>query len=41
MAVLVAYLASEHAGNVNGCGFEVWKGHIGIYHDLPEVAQVL
>ena len=41
VAALVAYLASEHADNVNGCVFEVWKGHIGIYRDPPEVAQVL
>jgi NAD(P)-dependent dehydrogenase (short-subunit alcohol dehydrogenase family) len=41
VAGLVVYLASEKAGNVNGCVFEVWHGHIGIYVDPPPVEQVL
>jgi NAD(P)-dependent dehydrogenase (short-subunit alcohol dehydrogenase family) len=41
VAGLVVYLASEKAGNVNGCVFEVWHGHIGIYADPPPVEQVL
>jgi NAD(P)-dependent dehydrogenase (short-subunit alcohol dehydrogenase family) len=41
VAGLVVYLASEKAGNINGCVFEVWHGHIGIYADPPPVAQVL
>jgi NAD(P)-dependent dehydrogenase (short-subunit alcohol dehydrogenase family) len=41
VAGLVVYLASEKAGNVNGCVFEVWHGHIGIYTDPPPVEQVL
>jgi len=41
VASLVVYLASEKADNVNGCVFEVWHGHIGIYTDPPTVEQVL
>lgn len=41
VANLVVYLASEKADNINGCVFEVWHGHIGIYQDPPPVAQVL
>jgi NAD(P)-dependent dehydrogenase (short-subunit alcohol dehydrogenase family) len=41
VAGLVVYLASEKAANVNGCVFEVWHGHIGIYIDPPPVEQVL
>jgi NAD(P)-dependent dehydrogenase (short-subunit alcohol dehydrogenase family) len=41
VAGLVVYLASEKADNVNGCVFEVWHGHIGIYTDPPPVEQVL
>ena len=41
VAALVVYLASEKADNVNGCVFEVWHGHIGIYIDPPPVEQVL
>ena len=41
VAGLVVYLASEKADNVNGCVFEVWHGHIGIYVDPPPVEQVL
>ncbi len=41
IAPLVVYLASEGAGNVNGCIFEVWKGHIGLYSDPPPVEQVI
>ena len=41
VANLVVYLASEPADNVNGCVFEVWHGHIGIYNDPPPVEQVL
>ncbi|MBN1177122.1 MAG: SDR family NAD(P)-dependent oxidoreductase [Dehalococcoidales bacterium] len=41
VANLVVYLASEKADNVNGCIFEVWHGHIGIYTDPPPVEQVL
>jgi NAD(P)-dependent dehydrogenase (short-subunit alcohol dehydrogenase family) len=41
VAGLVVYLASEAADNINGCVFEVWHGHIGIYQDPPSVEQVL
>jgi len=41
VAGLVVYLASEKADNVNGCVFEVWHGHIGIYVDPPPLEQVL
>jgi NAD(P)-dependent dehydrogenase (short-subunit alcohol dehydrogenase family) len=41
VASLVVYLASESAGNINGCVFEVWHGHVGIYADPPPVQQVL
>jgi NAD(P)-dependent dehydrogenase (short-subunit alcohol dehydrogenase family) len=41
VAGLVVYLASEKADNVNGCVFEVWHGHIGIYSDPPPIEQVL
>ena len=41
IAPLVVYLASEQADNVNGCIFEVWRGHIGIFADPPPVEQVV
>lgn len=41
VASLVVYLASEKADNINGCVFEVWHGHIGIYVDPPLVEKVL
>jgi NAD(P)-dependent dehydrogenase (short-subunit alcohol dehydrogenase family) len=41
VASLVVYLASEKADNINGCVFEVWHGHVGIYVDPPPVEQVL
>ena len=41
IASLVVYLASEEADHVNGCIFEVWHGHIGIYIEPPPVGQVL
>lgn len=41
VAVLVVYLVSEAADHINGCIFEVYNGHIGIYEDPPPVKQVL
>jgi NAD(P)-dependent dehydrogenase (short-subunit alcohol dehydrogenase family) len=41
VANLVVYLATEQAYNVNGCCFEVWHGHIGIFVDPPPIDQVL
>jgi NAD(P)-dependent dehydrogenase (short-subunit alcohol dehydrogenase family) len=40
-AALVVYLASEAAANINGCIFEVWRGHVGIYADPPPVEHSL
>ncbi len=41
VAALVTCLASEAAGHINGCIFEVWRGHVGIFAEPPPVAQVL
>ena len=41
VAVLVVYLASEDADHINGCIFEVYNGHVGIYEEPPPVKQVL
>jgi hypothetical protein len=41
VANLVIYLASEKADNVNGCVFEVWHGHIGMYREPVTVENVL
>lgn len=41
VAPLVVYLASEAAGDINGCIFEVWRGHVGIFVDPPPIEQVL
>jgi len=41
VANLVVYLASEAAGDINGCIFEVWHGHVGIFTDPPPVEQAL
>ncbi len=41
VANLVVYLASEKADNVNGCIFEVWHGHIGMYKEPVTVDNVL
>ncbi len=41
VAALVVYLASEAAGHINGCIFEVWHGHVGIFADPPPVTQTL
>lgn len=41
VAPLVAYLASEEAGNVTGRIFEVWHGHVGIFAEPPPVEQVI
>jgi NAD(P)-dependent dehydrogenase (short-subunit alcohol dehydrogenase family) len=41
IAVLVAYLASEQAGKINGRIFEVWHGHVGIFNEPPPVQQVI
>ena len=41
IAALVVYLATESAGDINGCIFEVWHGHIGIFAEPPPVQQIL
>lgn len=41
IASLVVYLASEQADHINGCIFEVWRGHVGIFIEPPPVQQVL
>ncbi|HSW59100.1 MAG TPA: SDR family NAD(P)-dependent oxidoreductase [Dehalococcoidales bacterium] len=41
VAALVVYLASEEAGDINGCIFEVWRGHVGIFVEPPPVQQVI
>jgi NAD(P)-dependent dehydrogenase (short-subunit alcohol dehydrogenase family) len=41
VAALVVYLASEQADHINGCIFEVWRGHVGIFVEPPPVQEVL
>ena len=41
VAVLVVYLASESADHINGCVFEVYNGHVGIFQEPPPVKQIL
>jgi NAD(P)-dependent dehydrogenase (short-subunit alcohol dehydrogenase family) len=41
VASLVVYLASEKADHINGCIFEVWWGHVGIFVEPPPVQEVL
>lgn len=41
VAVLVVYLASETAGHINGCIFEVYNGHVGIFEEPPPVKGVI
>jgi NAD(P)-dependent dehydrogenase (short-subunit alcohol dehydrogenase family) len=41
IASLAVYLASEQADHINGCIFEVWRGHVGIFAEPPPVQQVL
>jgi NAD(P)-dependent dehydrogenase (short-subunit alcohol dehydrogenase family) len=41
IAALVVYLASEPAGDINGCIFEVWHGHVGIFAEPPPVQQII
>jgi NAD(P)-dependent dehydrogenase (short-subunit alcohol dehydrogenase family) len=41
VAVLVVYLASEAAGHINGCVFEVYNGHVGMFEEPPPVKGVI
>ena len=38
---LVVYLVSEEADHINGCIFEVFHGHVGVFQDPPPVQQVI
>jgi NAD(P)-dependent dehydrogenase (short-subunit alcohol dehydrogenase family) len=41
VSALVIFLASEVADHINGCIFEVFNGHVGIFEEPPQVKQVL
>jgi multifunctional beta-oxidation protein len=41
VSTLVVYLASELADHINGCIFEVYRGHVGIFVDPPPVQQII
>jgi NAD(P)-dependent dehydrogenase (short-subunit alcohol dehydrogenase family) len=41
VAAFVTYLASEPAGHINACVFEVWHGHVGIFTDPTPVDKVI
>jgi 3-oxoacyl-[acyl-carrier protein] reductase len=41
VASLAVYLASKQADHINGCVFEVWRGHVGIYVEPPPVQKTL
>ena len=41
VASLVVYLASEEADHINGCIFEVWHGHVGIFAEPPFVEKAI
>lgn len=41
VAALAAYLVSEAADHINGCIFEVFHGHVGIFVEPQPVAKVL
>ncbi len=41
VAVLVVYLASEEAGHINSCVFEVYNGHVGMFEEPPPVKGVI
>ncbi len=41
VAALATYLVSESADHINGCIFEVFHGHVGIFVEPPPVAQML
>lgn len=41
VAALATYLASEAADSINGCIFEVFHGHVGIYAEPPEVERII
>jgi NAD(P)-dependent dehydrogenase (short-subunit alcohol dehydrogenase family) len=41
VSALATYLVSEAADHINGCIFEVFHGHVGIFVEPPPVAKVL
>jgi NAD(P)-dependent dehydrogenase (short-subunit alcohol dehydrogenase family) len=41
VAALATYLVSEAADHINGCIFEVFHGHVGIFVEPPPVEQTL
>ena len=41
MAALATYLVSEAADPVNGCIFEVFHGHVGLYVEPPAVEKII
>ena len=41
IASLVVYLSSEQADHVNGCIFEVWRGHVSVFQDPPPILEAL
>ena len=41
VASLVVFLASEQSDNINGCIFEVWSGHVGIFTEPPPVENII
>ena len=41
VAALATYLVSEAADHINGCIFEVFHGHVGIFLEPPPVEKVI
>jgi len=41
VAALATYLVSQAADPVNGCIFEVFHGHVGIFAEPPQIERVL
>ena len=41
MAALATYLVSEAADHINGCIFEVFHGHVGIFVEPAPIEKVI
>jgi multifunctional beta-oxidation protein len=41
VAAMATYLVSEAADHINGCIFEVFHGHVGIFTEPPPVAKAI
>ncbi len=41
VAALATYLVSEAADHINGCIFEVFHGHVGIFVEPPPIEKIL